>query len=92
MAERDLAAELDALRLKLDMVEGQALAAEMLQTRLLLALVGVGVLVKEHAEVIVDQTLLVMEGQTEAMRLAGLSTEQARFRLRELLSLLARLP
>lgn len=83
--ERNLGAEIDALCLKLRVVEGEALLASSLLTRLLSGLVGIGLLTSETVDTFVDETMLVMERHDEALRCAGLSTEQARARLQSLL-------
>lgn len=91
-AERDLGAEIDALRFKLTVVEGEALFASQLLMRLMGRLVATGVLTKQGAENLVDETLLVMERHDETLRRVGLSTAQARTRLQGLLSSLAGQP
>ena len=91
MAKRDLAAELDELRLKMKIVEGEALFASNLLGRFVLGMVGKGVLTTQDAAQFVDETLYVMERLNPELTAGGISTEQARARLQGLLTSLAKL-
>lgn len=92
MAERNLAAEIDELQFKLTVTEGEALFASHLLAHLMRAMVTTGLLTKQSAGNLVDETLYVMERHDETLTAAGLSAVRARARLQGLLTSLAELP